>query len=198
VLGVVGWVDLTLGNAAGRIERLAREPRLRGLRPMLQDIADPDWILQPAATPPLAAMAAAGLTFDALIKPEHLPRIRTLARRHPDLTIVIDHGAKPDIAADRFEPWATEIARIAAETGAYCKLSGLLTETGDHPDRVPRYIAHLLASFGPDRLVWGSDWPVLELAGTYARWHAMALAAIPPDDRDRVFGENARRAYRLA
>lgn len=198
VLGVVGWVDLARSDGADRVERCAREPRLKGLRPMLQDIADPDWILQPAVTPGLAAMAGCGLTFDALITPVHLPRVRTLARRHPDLTIVIDHGAKPDIAGDRFEPWAAEISRVAEETGAFCKISGLLTEAGSSPERTPRYLAHLLASFGPDRVIWGSDWPVLERAAAYADWHAMAAAAVAPDDRRAVFADNARRAYRLA
>jgi len=198
VLGVVGWVDLAHGDGAARVERCARAPRLKGLRPMLQDIADPDWILQSAVAPALAAMAACGLTFDALITPVHLPRIRTLARRHPDLTIVIDHGAKPDIARDQFEPWATDIKRVADETGAFCKLSGLLTEAGSHPERTPRYLAHLLACFGPDRLIWGSDWPVLERAAAYADWHTMATTAIAPDHHRAIFADNARRAYRLA
>jgi len=197
VLGAVGWVDLARSDGVDRVERYAREPRLKGLRPMLQDIADPDWILQPAVTPGLAAMAACGLTFDALITPVHLPRVRTLARRHPDLTIVIDHGAKPDIAGDHFEPWAAEISRVAEETSAFCKISGLLTEAGSSPDRTPRYLAHLLASFGPDRVIWGSDWPVLERAAAYADWHAMAAAAVAPDDHRAVFADNARRAYRL-
>jgi len=198
ILGVVGWVDLARSDSAARVERCAREPKLKGLRPMLQDIADPDWILQSMATPALAAMAACKLTFDALAMPAHLPRIRTLARRHPDLTIVIDHGAKPDIAGDRFEPWAAEIKRVADETGAFCKLSGLLTEAGSSPERTPRYLAHLLASFGPDRLIWGSDWPVLDRVADYADWHAMAAAAVAPDDRQAVFTDNAQRAYRLA
>ncbi|GGF44559.1 hydrolase [Aliidongia dinghuensis] len=197
VLGVVGWVDLTAADAPHRVAEAARAPRLKGLRPMLQDIADPEWILASAVAPGLAAMAAHGLTFDALVRPVHLPRIRTLAARHPDLTIVIDHGAKPDIAGDAFAPWADEIERIARDTQAFCKLSGLLTEAGSSPERLPRYIAHLAACFGPERLIWGSDWPVLELAGNYRDWHALALNLVPAADRDAVFGGNARRAYRL-
>jgi L-fuconolactonase len=165
---------------------------------MLQDIADPDWILQASVAPGLAAMAAHGLAFDALVRPIHLPRIRALAARQPDLTIIIDHGAKPDIAGDGFAAWAGDIERIARDTGSFCKLSGLLTEAGGTPERVSRYMAHLLACFGPDRLIWGSDWPVLELADSYARWHAMAVAAIAPADRAAVFTANARKAYRVA
>jgi L-fuconolactonase len=198
VLGVVGWVDLAAIDAPVRVARIAAEPLVRGLRPMLQDIADPDWILDPSVEPGLAAMAAHGLAFDALVRPFHLPRVRALADRLPELTIIIDHGAKPDIAGGGFASWAAEIERIARDGRAFCKLSGLITEAGATPERVPRYIAHLLACFGPDRLIWGSDWPVLELAGSYEGWHAMANAAVPPADRAAVFGLNARRAYRLA
>jgi L-fuconolactonase len=197
VLGVVGWVDFEQADAACRVAHAAASPRLKGLRPMLQDIPDPDWILQASLAPGLAAMAEHHLAFDALVRPVHLPRIRALAARHPDLTLIIDHGAKPDIAGDSFSLWAGEIERIARDTAAFCKLSGLLTEAGSTPGRVPRYMAHLLACFGPDRVIWGSDWPVLELAGSYAHWHAMAQAAVPPADRAAVFGTNARRAYRL-
>jgi L-fuconolactonase len=197
VLGVVGWVDFERPGAGERVARVAASPLLKGLRPMLQDIADPDWILQESVAPGLAVMTELGLAFDALIRPVHLPRIRTLAARHPDLTLIIDHGAKPDIAGDDFAAWAGEIERIAHGTKAFCKVSGLLTEAGSTPDRVPRYMAHLLACFGPDRLIWGSDWPVLELADSYARWHALASAAVSPADRAAIFAANARKAYRL-
>lgn len=198
VLGVIGWVDLAAVDAPARVARIAAEPLVKGLRPMLQDIADPDWILDPSVAAGLAAMAAHGLAFDALVRPVHLPRIRALAVRLPDLTIIVDHGAKPDIAGDGFAPWAAEIERVAHETHALCKLSGLMTEAGATPERVQHYIAHLLACFGPDRLIWGSDWPVLELAGSYQSWHAMAGAAVPSAGQAAVFGQNARRAYRLA
>ncbi len=203
VLGVVGWVDLLAPDAPARVAALARHPRLKGLRPMLQDIADPQWILQPALTPALEAMARAGLVFDALVKPAHLPHLLTLAARHPTLRIVIDHGAKPEIAQDQWEPWAGWMQRLARETQAPCKLSGLLTEAGPAPapGRVRRWAAHLLECFGPQRLVWGSDWPVLELAGSYALWHAQVLELLAPlgeVDRAAVLGGNARRLYGLA
>ena len=202
VLGVVGWVDFLAPDAPARIEALARHPRLKGLRPMLQDIADPAWILQPAAAPALRAMAACGLVFDALVKSAHLPHILTLAGRHPELRMVIDHGAKPDIAAGEWQPWADALARIATDTQAMCKLSGLLTEAGPRPapGAVRRWCEHLLQSFGTDRVVWGSDWPVLELAAPYALWWLTSrqlLDGLDEPAQAAVMGGNAVRLYGL-
>lgn len=214
VLGVVGWVDWLAPDAPQRIARLAARPRLKALRPMLQDIADPDWVLQPALAPALDAMAAHGLAFDALVRPVHLTRLCTLARRHPGLRIVVDHGAKPDIAGGRWQPWADDLKRLADGSGAVCKWSGLLTEAGTLAADLPalaRWERQLFEAFGPDRLLWGSDWPVLETAGiattaatpparAYADWwhHAQAFtAALPAAQRQAVFGGNARRVYRL-
>ena len=201
VLGVVGWLDLLAADAPARIATLVRaEPKLRGLRPMLQDIADADWILQPALAPALDAIAAHGLVFDALVKPLHLPRIEALARRHPALAIVIDHGAKPDIAACEWQPWADAITALSALPNIACKLSGLLTEAGPRPPRgaARRWCDHLLQAFGPQRLLWGSDWPVLELAASYRDWWddtRSLLAGLSPDERAAVLGGNARRVY---
>jgi L-fuconolactonase len=203
VAGVVGWVDLQRADAPERITDLARaHPPLKGLRPMLQDLADPDWILDPALAPALEAMAAAGLVFDALIRPLHLPRIQELCRRHPSLTVVVDHGAKPDIASGAWLPWADGLRRLAEHSHACCKLSGLLTEAGARPPRgaALRWGRHLLGAFGARRVIWGSDWPVLELAASYAEWWsdtAEILAPLDAAEREAVLGRNARRVYRL-
>jgi L-fuconolactonase len=203
VLGVVGWVNWLAPDAPERILRLAAaHPKLKGLRPMLQDIADPDWILQPALGPALAAMADASLAFEALVKPVHLPRLLVLCERHPALRIVLDHGAKPDIAGGAWEPWASGIERLARETPVTCKLSGLLTEAGAQPPRgaAQRWAEHLLDCFGPMRLLWGSDWPVLELAARYGDWWDDVQALLAPlsdGERAAVLGENARRVYRV-
>ena len=202
VLGVVGWVDWLATDAPARIAQLATHPKLKGLRPMLQDIADPAWVLQTALEPALRAMVAHGLMFDALITPQHLPHIETLAKRHPDLRLVIDHAAKPDIASNQWQPWADGLARIAATTGAFCKISGLLTEAGDDPSpAVMRpWAQHVLQVFGPQRVVWGSDWPVLQRAGTYAAWHAESaqiFSSLSAADQAAVWGGNARSLYRL-
>ena len=203
VLGVVGWGDMAAPAASAQIGQLAKNTLLKGLRPMLQDIADPDWILQAAVQPALDTMAQLGLVFDALVKPVHLPRIRTLAQRHPKLKIVVDHGAKPNISAGQWQAWAQDMAALAKGTNALCKLSGLFTEAGALPaqDATQRYAAHLRDSFGADRLLWGSDWPVLELAGSYADWWSACqstLEPLSPQEQQAVLGGNAQRVYGLA
>jgi L-fuconolactonase len=202
VRGVVGWVDFTAPDAPQWLERLARDSRLKSVRPMLQDEDDAAWILRPDVQPALAAMPALGLRFDALVKPRNLRSLRTLLERHPDLAVVIDHCAKPDIAAGVWLPWADELAAIAANSNAHCKLSGLATEAGAHWNvaQLQRYTDHVLRCFGSERVIWGSDWPVLTLAASYASWSAAAdalLAALSPPERAAVRGGNAARFYGL-
>lgn len=198
ITGVIGWVDMAAPNAPGRIASLADDPKLRGLRPMLQDLPD-DWMLQPAVTPAIEAMIAHGLCFDALVRPGHLPHLLRFAERHPALRIVVDHAAKPDIAGGLLDPWRARIAALAEFPNVVCKLSGLVTEAGGawRPDDLRPYVGHLLATFGSQRLLWGSDWPVVYLAADYARWFdaASELAALPGDERAALFGKNAARVY---
>lgn len=199
VLGVVGWVDMLAPDAAARIEDLAADRKLKGLRPMLQDIVDPDWILQDALQGAFAALLQCDLSFDALVKPLHLPRILELARRYPQLRIVIDHGAKPDISNGQWQGWADGLERLARAPQVFCKLSGLWTEAarGAGVALLEPYMRHVLACFGPERTLWGSDWPVLERAGSYPAWHAAARELVTPPDRGAVFDAVARQAYRL-
>lgn len=201
IAGVVGWVDLAARDAPSRIAALASQPKLCGIRPMLQELADDDWILSPSLTPAIEAMVARGLCFDALVRPRHLPQLLRFAERHPGLPIVIDHAAKPDIARGRMEPWRRNMAALARRPQAHCKLSGLLTEAGDdwHARDLLPWVDHLLACFGPRRLLWGSDWPVLNLAADYRRWfeQATALAHLDGEDHAAVFGCNAMRFYGL-
>jgi len=200
--GVVGWVDMKAPEAPARIAALAQDPMLKGLRPMLQDLDDDRWIDDAALAPAVDAMLRHGLSFDALVLPRHLPALLAFAGRHPELPIVIDHGAKPLIAQGVMAPWREDIARLAALPQVCCKLSGLVTEAGPDWDveRLRPYVDHLVASFGPQRLIWGSDWPVLNLASDYAGWIAASkalLAGLDDADRAAVFGLNARRFYRL-
>ena len=201
VLGVVGWVDFAVASAADDIARLAEHPKLVGLRPMIQDIPDDDWMLRPDLAPAFDAMVQADLTFDALVLPRHLPQLRQLLSRYPDLRTVIDHGAKPEISRKKFETWANDIAAIANESEVYCKLSGLLTEAGEDwvvSDIAP-YVAHLFGHFGSKRLIWGSDWPVLTLASSYAKWFDLTHKFVPNEcAKEATFGANAVELYQLA
>ncbi|MDJ1157491.1 amidohydrolase family protein [Chelatococcus sp. SYSU_G07232] len=200
VAGVVGWADFAAPDAADVIAGLAADPLLVGLRPMVQDIADDDWLLRPDLAPALDACVAHGLVFDALVLPRHLPRLLVFLARHPELTVVLDHGAKPTIRDGRLDPWRADMAAVAARPNTWCKLSGLATEAG--PDwtvaALRPYVDHLLAVFGPERLLWGSDWPVVNLAGGYDRWREAALALVAPlgaSERAAILGGNAARVY---
>lgn len=202
VRGVVGWADLAAPDAPARIAALAGNGLLKGLRPMLQDIADTRWILRDDVAAGLRAMAAHGLRLDLLMQPRHLDLVPELAAGHPDLPMVLDHAGKPDIAGGAFAPWAASIARIARETDLVCKMSGLVTEAGRDWDiaRLAPFTRHLLQCFGPRRLLWGSDWPVVDMAGGYRRWREASdvlLADLPGPERDQVLGESAARFYGL-
>ena len=139
---------------------------------------------------------------DALVKPPHLAALLELAGRYPELGMVLDHGAKPPIAGGDVSAWKRDVALLARETPMVCKLSGLVTEA--EPawtiDSLSRYVGHLLECFGPRRLLWGSDWPVVDLNGGYQRWFAATetlLGPLPDDEREDVLGGNAERFYRL-
>jgi L-fuconolactonase len=202
VAGVVGWADFEAEDAAHRIAALAAREKLVGLRPMIQDIPDPRWMLNEAIEPAIEAMVEEGLTFDALVKPQHLPILIEFAVRHPGLDIVIDHAAKPDIAAGAFDDWARDLRALAAGTRLVCKLSGLATEAapGWSVETLRPYVEVLVQAFGADRLMWGSDWPVLNLNGDYARWLDAAetlLAGLSEAERDAIFGGTASVFYGL-
>lgn len=201
ILGVVGWIDLA-ADAAPQLDRIA-QPKLKGIRPMLQDIAETGWILQAEVLDGLRAVAARGLAFDALITPRHLDVIAELAGLVPELRMVIDHCAKPVFSGG--EPgadWRAGMARLAAFPQVHCKVSGLANEYGAgwSAERLAPVFAHVLKAFGPERLMWGSDWPVLDLAGDYAGWLGAAqdmAAGLTAAERAALFGGTARQFYRL-
>ncbi|CAN7361388.1 amidohydrolase family protein [Pseudoduganella sp. LjRoot289] len=200
IAAVVGWVDLKAVEASSRIAVMAAHPKLRGLRPMLQDLKDDGWINDPALAPAVGAMLRHGLRLDALVLPRHLPSLLAFARRHPSLPIVIDHMAKPAMGAVPDAQWLDDMARLAAEPQVHCKLSGMVTEAGPGwtVEQLMPYARHVLQVFGPERVMWGSDWPVLRLAADYAAWLAASdalLAHLDQGQRDAVFGLNAARFY---
>jgi L-fuconolactonase len=200
VRGVVGWTNFDAGDGAARIDALGARNLLAGLRPMVQDIDDDDWLLRPALAPLLTAMAKGGLVFDALVKPRHLPRLLHVVDRHPDLTFVLDHCGKPHLATGEIATWKRDVALLAERPNIVCKLSGLVTEAGPDwqvADLRPA-VDHVCACFSPQRMLWGSDWPVVDLAGGYARWLAATetlLADLSPDEKTAVFGGTAARIY---
>jgi L-fuconolactonase len=200
ILGVVGWIDLEAPDAAAQVKARAADPLFLAVRPMLQDIAQTDWILRSELTPALDAIAAAGLVFDALVKSHQVGAVAELAARHPDLSIVLDHGAKPKLGnVLAMAEWRTEVRKLAARSNVTAKLSGLLTELpfGGGLAEVEEAAEPLFAEFGPQRLLWGSDWPVLTLAGDYDAWfnQARTLAAAHGGGV-AVMGGNAARIYR--
>ncbi|RYZ87737.1 MAG: amidohydrolase [Moraxellaceae bacterium] len=207
VKAVVGWVDLASDVAVPRIQVLASHPKMRGLRPMLQGLAHDDWILSPQIEPAIAEMQQHQLSLDALVQVRHLPYLHLFAQRHPQLSIVIDHAAKPAIAAGDFESWASAIAPIADLPQVHCKLSGLLTEmsAGQGLVELRPYVDHLFHAFGAERLMWGSDWPVLYLApgaefATYDGWLDLAKNLLPSatlSEQEAVFGLTAKNFYRF-
>jgi L-fuconolactonase len=200
VAGVVGWVDFASPDAPADITRLARDPRLKGMRPMLQDLPDNDWILKRELQPAIEALSANRLRFDALIKPPQLPAIRRFLDRHPDLPVVIDHGAKPEIAAGRIDDWAQHIRAIARDSEAMCKVSGIATEAapGWTVETMRPYVEVLLEAFGPGRLMFASDWPVLTENGDYLGWLATVealMSGLSQAEKDQVFGGTAATFY---
>ncbi|WP_171125526.1 MULTISPECIES: amidohydrolase [unclassified Ruegeria] len=202
IKGVVGWVDFEAAEAPARIAELAAHPALVGLRPMIQDIDDPLWMLGDTLAPAFEAVQHHDLTFDALTLPQHLGPLRTLLEFLPNMRVVIDHGSKPLIKDAIISDWADNMAALAKETAAWCKLSGLVTEAAADwsVEDLRPYVDHLLNTFGPSRLIWGSDWPVCTLASSYERWLEttdVLLNQLSDSEREAILGGNAARAYNL-
>ncbi len=202
VAAVVGWVDFERPDHAAHLKRLAGHPKFRGVRPMIQDIPDVDWMLREDVQWGYRAVIEHDLTFDALGFARHLENFLTLLTRYPEMRVVIDHCMKPQIRDHAFDDWAPGMARLARETGAFVKFSGLVTEAADGwtVEDLKPYADHVLGEFGPERVMWGSDWPVCRLQAEYHRWRQTAEALT--DDLDaagkaRVFGGTAAEFYRL-
>jgi len=202
VVGVVGWVDLESDSVIAQLDTFNNHSLFKGIRPMLQDIDDVNWVLKDEFAPIFEYLIAEGLTFDALVLPEHLDALYILLKRYPDLKVVIDHGGKPPIEKGTAEHWCEKIALIATQTSAYCKLSGLVTEAGDSPhfEQLSPYMEHLLACFGAERLMWGSDWPVVNLSSSYQEWQKHVDDFISPLSKNKqksILAGNAQNFYQL-
>lgn len=206
IAGVVGWIDLRASNAAAQITQLRNAPggnRLVGIRHQVHDEEDPDWLLRADVLRGLRAVADAGLVFDLLVRTRELAAARELAALLPELRLVVDHGAKPAIAAGEWSPWAAQLEALARFPNVSCKLSGLVTEAkwdDWSPRQILPYAQHILEVFGPDGVLFGSDWPVCLLAASYERVLSLAMQLVqtlPDAQRNAVLSENAVRIYGL-
>ena len=204
IAGVVGWIDPASPAIEEEIAALQLTGRLKGVRPVSSDdnrsIA---WILDARFERGWRALADAGLVLEFLVQnPDEMPLVTHFAGRHPALSIVLDHCAKPDISGGRFEPWASDVAELARLPNVSCKLSGLLNcaRPGAGAADLKPFAEHVIAAFGAGRLLWASDWPPLDLAADYATWRRVSielLAGLGDADKAAILGGNAERIYGL-
>ena len=205
VVGVCGWLNMDSDDFPERLARFAQNPYFKSFRPMLQDLPKPDWILQPRVLKNLNHTAETGCRFEFLTKPPQLPHAIAAIKQTPGLKAVINHISKPDIASGDTEPWAMQLAELRDFPDIYCKLSGMVTEA-DHahwtPDDLRPYIAHVLDVFGPERVMFGSDWPVALLAAQSYGDVVNALRTVvgpvlDAEGHQKLFHDNGARFYGL-
>lgn len=203
IAGVVGWVDLCAQNASDRLEQFARHPKFKGVRHLVQSEPDPDFMLRADFKRGIRALAALGLTYDLLVKPHQLQAAIALVRSFPDQPFVLDHLGKPQSHNGLDKQWARELFELAAHPNVYAKLSGLVTETKNFRftrNQFKPILDTALEAFGPDRLLFGSDWPVCLLATSYGEVLGMVkefIAELSADQQAAIMGNNARYFYQL-
>ncbi|WP_163934090.1 amidohydrolase [Paraferrimonas sp. SM1919] len=203
--GVVGWIDFEgeIETVCQRLQTLAANPKFKGVRPMLQDIDDPNWILTPRFDAIFKQLISLNLSFDALINSQHIPALETIAKRYPNLNIVIDHCAKPNIADRQFDYWQQGIAKFIKLANVSVKVSGLTTEASSQqrsPQDYQDYLLYMLQNFGSQRLMWGSDWPVVNLNSSYHKWLEICeniTVDWSAQDFNNLFHYSAAKFYKL-
>jgi L-fuconolactonase len=204
IRAVVGWVDLTDPLLGSTLDELQKNPKFKGVRHPVHDEPDDRWLMRADVLASLAELARRDLPYDLMIRPRHLPLVPVIAERVPDLRMVIDHIAKPPIAAQALEPWARDMAVAAQLPQVYCKLSGMITEADPKfgmTEQLRPYVSHAMQIFGADRLMFGSDYPVCMLAGTWKEALAaftQSIGAQPIEVREKLLGETAQRFYGIA
>jgi len=204
IAGVVGWIDPVSASLEEELAALVATGKLKGVRPVsTEDNRSIAWMLDARFERCWRLLERHGLVLDVLLQnPDETPLVAPVAERHPGLSIVLDHCAKPDIAGGRFEPWAHDIAALSRLPNVSCKFSGLINCAGPGAGvaELKPFAAHTVQCFGPERLIWGSDWPPLDLAASYPRWREVSLdllSGLAPAERTAVLGDNAERIYRL-
>lgn len=204
IKGVVGWVDLRSPRVVEELAELVRHPLFRGVRHVVQSEPDDSFMVRPEFLRGIGELHAFGLTYDILIFPQQLPAAIELVARHPGQAFVLDHIAKPLIKEKQMEPWRKLLRELAQAPGIMCKVSGIITEAEQKnwkPDEIRPYLDVVFEAFGPDRLMWGSDWPVCLLAGSYEQVfrlideYATGLSQV---QREGLFGGNCARFYGVA
>lgn len=202
IAGVVGWAPIASPEFPAVLERLSRRKFLKGLRHIIQDEPNDSFILGPAFNRGIRALRETALVYDILIYARHLPQTITFVDMHPDQVFVLDHCAKPPIRDGKLEPWATQMRDLARRPNVCCKVSGLVTEAEQHwtPASLAPWWHVVLEAFGPERLLFGSDWPVALLASNYQQWVDTVTqwtAELSIDEQAAIWGGNAQRIYRL-
>lgn len=203
IKGVVGWVDLRAANVEERLAEFSENPLFKGVRHIVQAEADVDFMLQPEFKRGISALSQFNLTYDILIHSDQLTMATELVRCFPDQSFVLDHIAKPRIKDQVMSPWKERIKELAKEPNVFCKLSGLVTEADWHawrPGDIYPYLDVVFEAFGTDRLMFGSDWPVCQLAGGYEIVHELLDSYLEPfsqEDKDKIWGHNAVKFYKL-
>ncbi len=203
IAAVVGWLPLDTPGTAAALQPFLASPKFRGAREIAQGQPQ-GFLLRPAFQQGLSMLTDAGLVYEILIYADQLAEVVELVDRHPHQTFVLDHAAKPHIAAETLQPWREQLGQLAMRSNVACKLSGLVTEADWRnwtPNDLRPYLDACVESFGPDRLMAGSDWPVCLVATDYLRWWQTLdayFASFSSDEKDRIFGENATRLYQLA
>jgi L-fuconolactonase len=203
IKGVVTWVDLIDPQLGQTLDEFQRNPHFKGVRHLVHDEPDPRWLLRADVLRGLGELASRGIPYDLLLRPVHLPLVPRLAEKIPELRMVIDHIAKPSISTREFDNWSRAMETVFPISNVYCKLSGMITEAAWHnwsPSDLRPYVTFVFHGFGPSRLMYGSDWPVCLLAGTYKEVFAactQALGAQPMEIREQILGGTAIEFYRL-
>ena len=202
IKGVVGWVPLADANITEVLDRYKSADKLKAVRHVVQ--GEPDGFLDGEAfNRGIQALQAQGLVYDVLIFERQLEEAIRFIDRHPNQVFVLDHIAKPQIKIDQLDPWQTNIRELAKRENVSCKLSGMVTEADFEnwtEQQLRPYLDTVLAAFGPDRLMFGSDWPVCLVASAYKRWHDLICEYIQPlssDEQAAIMGDTAIRAYKL-
>jgi L-fuconolactonase len=201
--GVVGWAPISSETFPQELERLRQEKKLKGLRHVIQDEPDDNFILRSDFNRGISAMASSGLVYDILVFARQLPATMQFVDKHPNQVFVVDHIAKPSISKAILDPWRSHIRQLAQRKNVYCKISGMVTEanwSNWRMEDLQPYVDTVLGAFGPDRLMAGSDWPVCLLATTYSDWfvtlHKM-LHSLSATEQESIFGGVASQVYRL-